>query len=117
MDQKLAKKWLATHVRRCTRPLFSLHRRFVSSKVGQRDAECAERIFLNDTIHEPQIVDEAKTADEMCRILWEPWGDRLDGILRMDIGTEIILCSFEKNLEFVRAVRAKPIKSLGKGNR
>jgi len=35
----------------------------------------------------------------------------------MDIGTEIILCSFEKNLEFVRAVRAKPIKSLGKGNR
>ncbi|BCR87158.1 uncharacterized protein ACHE_31145S [Aspergillus chevalieri] len=85
------------------------------SNNGTQDSQ--KRIFLDDTIHESQIVDEAEAAVEMCRILRETWGDRLDGILRMEIGTEVILCSFERDLKFVRAVRAKPIKSLDKGNR
>ncbi|MDH8211821.1 hypothetical protein QIG40_26820, partial [Klebsiella pneumoniae] len=31
----------------------------------------------------------------------------------MEIGSEIILCSFERDLEFVRATRAKPMQKVG----
>lgn len=78
---------------------------------GTHDAQ--NRIFLNDTMRGADIVDEGASASEMCRLLRETYDDRLDGILRMEIGSEIILCSFERDLEFVRATRAKPMQKVG----
>ena len=78
---------------------------------GTHDAQ--NRILLNDTMRGADIVDEGASASEMCRLLRETYDDRLDGILRMEIGTEIILCSFERDLQFVRATRAKPMKNTG----
>ena len=81
-----------------------------AAKTNNGTQSTQDRIFLNDTFHESQVTNEIERAKEMCRIIRETWDDRLDGILRMEAGFEIILCSFERDLEFIRAVRMKPEK-------
>ena len=42
---------------------------------------------------------EYDRAYESCRLAHSAWGGRIDGILRMETGFEIILCSFEDTME------------------
>lgn len=48
-----------------------------------------------DTVHEAEIVDEEEHGVSMCRVLRETWDDRLGGIIHMEIGSEIIMGSFD----------------------
>ncbi|KAK4544995.1 hypothetical protein LTR36_003900 [Oleoguttula mirabilis] len=45
---------------------------------------------------------EGERAELMCRMAHEEYDDRIDGILRMEGGFEIILCNFEKDLDVVQ---------------
>ncbi|KAJ5080851.1 hypothetical protein N7456_013561 [Penicillium angulare] len=80
-------------------------------------AESQDRILYNDTIDGKRPVDgpslggppqEQQRAKEACRMAKEDWGDRIDGIARTEGDFEIILCSFERDLELVYITQTKP---------
>ncbi|KAK8217623.1 hypothetical protein M8818_001382 [Zalaria obscura] len=48
---------------------------------------------------EQHFYGETERAENMCRVAHEEWGDRIDGVLRMEGGFEIILCSFAAHLD------------------
>lgn len=50
---------------------------------------------------------EFERAQGLCRMAHERWEDRIDGVLRMEGGFEIILCSFEDHLDVARITQAK----------
>lgn len=50
---------------------------------------------------------EAERALRLCRLAKEEWNDRIDGILRMEAGFEIILCDFAKHLDVVQIAATK----------
>lgn len=79
-----------------------------AGKTRNGTLDSQNRILMNDTVRDDQIEDEIRRARGMCQLARETWDDRLDGVLRMEAGFEIILCSFERDLDFVRAVRVKP---------
>jgi len=45
---------------------------------------------------------EQSRAMELCRRAETEWGGKIDGILRMEAGFEVILCSFRDNLDLLR---------------
>lgn len=81
-----------------------------AGKTTNGTLDSQSRIIFNDTINNNRIMDDEKRASEFCRIAREIWDDRLDGILRMEAGFEIILCSFERDLQILRADQVKPGK-------
>ena len=54
------------------------------------------------------MMDERKRAEGLCQLIREKWNDRLDGVIRMEAGFEIILCSFERDLDFLHAIHVQP---------
>ena len=48
-------------------------------------------------------------ALRMCQMANKRWEGQIDGFLRMEAGFEVILCSFEKDLDTVRISQAKDI--------
>ncbi|KAJ5555646.1 hypothetical protein N7535_008079 [Penicillium sp. DV-2018c] len=50
---------------------------------------------------------EAKRARLACEMAENEWEGRIDGLLRMEAGFEIILCDFERDLVPVRITQAK----------
>ena len=86
LDQKLAQK-VAGYT--CT----SLYETSAfTSTACQRRRRPTGRTF--DTIHEAVFIDEEEHGVSMCRVR-ETWDDRLGGIILMEIGSEIIMCSFD----------------------
>lgn len=62
------------------------------------------------------IMNEVFRADHLCAMARTDWAGKIDGFLRMELGFEIILCSFEDGLEVERITQAKPTNSpLGPG--
>ncbi|KZF26157.1 hypothetical protein L228DRAFT_205987, partial [Xylona heveae TC161] len=53
------------------------------------------------------LMNELERARGMCALAEKEWGNQIDGILRMEGGFEIILCSFAKNLNTIRVTQAK----------
>ncbi|KAL3469096.1 hypothetical protein BJX99DRAFT_88107 [Aspergillus californicus] len=51
---------------------------------------------------------EGRRAELFCRMVQERWDGRLDGMLRMEAGFEIILCDFARNLEVLHVSRVRP---------
>lgn len=51
---------------------------------------------------------EGERVASLCERAKKQWRDRIDGILRMEGGFEIVLCSFERHLDLVRITQAKP---------
>lgn len=72
------------------------------SAIGTLDAQ--DRILLNDTLVERSEKERAEIACGMADGVWE---GRIDGVLRMEAGFEIILCHFERDLQVVRVTQAK----------
>ena len=59
---------------------------------------------------------EQLRAVELCHRAETEWKGKIDGILRMEAGFEVILCSFEDNLDLVSIKQESPRKS-GPGTR
>ncbi|KAL3468482.1 hypothetical protein BJX64DRAFT_6464 [Aspergillus heterothallicus] len=54
------------------------------------------------------MFDEMARAKLFCQMVQEKWDGRLDGMLRMEAGFEIILCDFARDLEVLRVTRVRP---------
>lgn len=79
-----------------------------AGKTQNGTLDSGDRILLNDTVGKGNIMDERKRAQGLCQLMREKWNDRLDGVIRMEAGFEIILCSFERDLEFLHAIHVQP---------
>ncbi|CAG8076563.1 unnamed protein product [Penicillium salamii] len=86
--------------------------------------EAQDRILFNDTIDSPSLGPrppvggppaEKERAFQTCRMAKEVWGDRIDGVVRTEGDFEILLCSFERDMEVVRITQTK--KQDGRGIR
>lgn len=101
--------WLQTYV-----PVRDLRLLYIdgmsAGKTSNGTLDSQNRILVNDTVHEEQIMNEFERAKEICRLSREVWDDRLDGVLRMEAGFEIILCSFERDLHLLREIEVKANK-------
>lgn len=51
---------------------------------------------------------EKQRAEDMCKIAREEWKCRIDGILRMEGGFEVILCDFTAHLDVVSIAQISP---------
>jgi hypothetical protein len=60
---------------------------------------------------------DSMRALELCNSVANEWENKIDGILRMEAGFEIILCSFEDNLDVVSVKQQKARESGGPGSR
>lgn len=59
---------------------------------------------------------EYARAKKACEMAENEWEGRIDGVLRMEAGFEIILCSFERDLTPIRTTQVKKdTRSWGKG--
>lgn len=56
-------------------------------------------------------------ALELCNSVGNEWEGKIDGILRMEAGFEVILCSFEDNLDVVSIKQQKKRPGGGPGSR
>ena len=77
-----------------------------AAKSDKGTLDSQDHVLLNDT--EPHIgFYDYTRATLMCKLAKDRWSNRIDGFIRMEAGFEIILCSFEQNLDSVRITRAK----------
>lgn len=68
--------------------------------------ESQDRILLNDTLN-GLATKERPRVNEVCRMARDIWSDQIDGIIRMEAGFEVILCSSEHNLKNIRITQAR----------
>jgi hypothetical protein len=74
------------------------------SVMGTLDSQ--DRILFNDTIKDSH--DDQERASTACSIFRNDWGSRIDGLLRMETGFEVILCDFDRNMHRINVLRGKP---------
>lgn len=73
------------------------------TKNGALDTQ--DMLILNSTtIPDGPMGGEHARAEGMCNLTSTIWGGKIDGILRMESGFEIILCDFEKYLDLADVV-------------
>ncbi|KAI9932376.1 hypothetical protein MW887_009889 [Aspergillus wentii] len=75
------------------------------SRIGTLDSQ--DRILFNDTLPPGGVGLESQRAEAVCRIASEEWNGRIDGVIRMAAGFEIILCAPEDNLAMLEVNKAK----------
>ncbi|KZT25329.1 hypothetical protein NEOLEDRAFT_1037601, partial [Neolentinus lepideus HHB14362 ss-1] len=95
------------HTYRTVRPLRLIYvdgEAAAKSDKGTLDTQ--DYILLNDTVKKHGFW-EYERAKGMCNLAATEWNGQIDGILRMESGFEIVLCSFKLSLEVVRIARAK----------
>ncbi|KAL4901855.1 hypothetical protein BDW74DRAFT_169833 [Aspergillus multicolor] len=71
------------------------------SRIGTLDSQ--DRIMFNDTIS-GGVSGEDQRARTVCQLAKNEWQGRIDGVIRMAAGFEIILCDPEVNLTPVRVM-------------
>ncbi|RDW74651.1 uncharacterized protein DSM5745_07313 [Aspergillus mulundensis] len=71
------------------------------SRIGTLDSQ--DRIMFNDTIS-GGVSGEDQRAKTVCQLAKNEWQGRIDGVIRMAAGFEIILCDPEANLTPVRVM-------------
>ncbi|OJJ82529.1 uncharacterized protein ASPGLDRAFT_49335 [Aspergillus glaucus CBS 516.65] len=101
--------WLQTYV-----PVRDLRLLYIdgmsAGKTSNGTLDSQNRILVNDSVHDDRIMNEFARAKEFCRLSHEVWDDRLDGVIRMEAGFEIILCEFERDLHLLREVEIQANK-------
>lgn len=75
------------------------------STIGTLDSQDILILNRSTSISDPGMGESARASD-LCALVHSKWGNKVDGILRMEAGFEIILCDFEKHLRLVDVVRA-----------
>jgi hypothetical protein len=77
------------------------------SKKGTLDTQ--DVLLLENSIdHGSGMFDEEERANQLCKLAHEQWNNRIDGILRMEGGFEIILCDFAAHLDVVSIAKTNP---------
>jgi hypothetical protein len=77
------------------------------SKKGTLDTQ--DVLLLEDIIdHNSHMFGERERAAQLCKLAHERWDNRIDGILRMEGGFEIILCDFAAHLDVVTIAKTDP---------
>ncbi|GFF32480.1 uncharacterized protein YOR389W [Aspergillus udagawae] len=82
-----------------------------AAKTSNGTLDSQDRILLRDALDDGQgggMRDEKRRAEMICRMAREEWEDRIDGVIRMEAGFEIILCDFARDLDLLHVVRVKP---------
>lgn len=77
-----------------------------AGKTNMGTLDSQDRILFRDNITGPGF-QEYERAELACQIARDDWHGRIDGILRMEAGFEIILCNFTRNLHVLRISRVK----------
>ncbi|KKK17862.1 hypothetical protein ARAM_007422 [Aspergillus rambellii] len=73
---------------------------------GTLDAE--DRILFHDQRSDGNgMAGEEERATEFCRMARDRWGGRLDGLIRMEAGFEIILCDLATDMDALRVTRVQ----------
>ncbi|RAK95285.1 uncharacterized protein BO80DRAFT_429997 [Aspergillus ibericus CBS 121593] len=75
------------------------------SHIGTLDLQ--DRVLFEDKLESGGVTQETQRARAACQIAQEEWDGRIDGVIRMAAGFEIILCHPEQMLEPVHIGRAK----------
>ncbi|KAL4995178.1 hypothetical protein BDV10DRAFT_203209 [Aspergillus recurvatus] len=83
------------------------------STIGTLDSQ--DRILFNETIT-GGVSGEDQRARTVCQRATDEWQNRVDGVIRMAAGFEIILCEPETNLVSVRVMRLPAKTGGGKGD-
>ncbi|KAI4721807.1 hypothetical protein E4T48_02004 [Aureobasidium sp. EXF-10727] len=84
------------------------------SKKGTLDIQ--DILLLENSIDDNSgMFGERERATQLCKLAHERWNDRIDGILRMEGGFEIILCDFAAHLDVVSIAKTNPAAGGGFG--
>jgi hypothetical protein len=70
-----------------------------AGKTANGTLDTQDMLLLNLTEEHGPMGGEYKRAEGLCNLTSTLWGGKVDGILRMEGGFEIILCDFEKLLQ------------------
>ncbi|KAJ5885174.1 hypothetical protein N7495_009684 [Penicillium taxi] len=74
------------------------------TKKGTLDSQ--DVLLFNGTIEENRgMGGEGDRAKKACEMAEDEWAGRIDGLLRMEAGFEIILCKFERDLTPIRIIQ------------
>jgi hypothetical protein len=97
-----------------------------AAKTENGTLDSQDRILLRDALAGKPGMLEKERADLVCRMTQDNYEGRLDGVIRMEAGFEIILCNFARDLNEVRVTQVKsddkgdhprPGKGKGKGKK
>ncbi|KAE8152231.1 hypothetical protein BDV25DRAFT_128130 [Aspergillus avenaceus] len=78
-----------------------------AGKTENGTLDSQDRILLRDALEGRPGMLERERADLFCGMARENYQGRLDGVIRMEAGFEIILCDFARDLHEVRVTRVK----------
>lgn len=84
------------------------------SKKGTLDTQDV-LLLANSIDHDSGMFGERERAAQLCKLANERWDDRIDGVLRMEGGFEIILCDFAAHLDVVSIAKTDPKSGGGFG--
>ncbi|KAH0160117.1 hypothetical protein KCU82_g8863, partial [Aureobasidium melanogenum] len=80
-----------------------------AAKSNKGTLDTQDVLLLEDSIdHDSGMFGERERAAQLCKLAHERWNDRVDGILRMEGGFEIILCDFAAHLDVVSIAKTNP---------
>jgi hypothetical protein len=81
-----------------------------AAKTTNGTLDSQDRILLRDALDDGNrggMIDELRRAKTICGMARGEWEDRIDGVIRMEAGFEIILCDFARDLDLLHVVRVK----------
>lgn len=81
-----------------------------AAKTDKGTLDSQDVLLYNGTINNSPgrgMDGEAERARKACEMAERDWAGRIDGVLRMEAGFEIILCRFERDLVPVRIIQVK----------
>jgi len=108
-DDPLGQGYLHTYV-----PVHPLHLLYIdglsAGKTHNGTLDTQDLLLLANTTH-PSPPQDYQRAQGLCALVSTLWNNRIDGILRMEGGFEIILCEFERH------VVRRSVVSVGQGGR
>ncbi|KAJ5428152.1 hypothetical protein N7445_009606 [Penicillium cf. griseofulvum] len=80
-----------------------------AAKTSKGTLDSQDVVLFNDSFgdHPGQGGQESERARLACKMADNEWKGRIDGVLRMEAGFEIILCHFERDLTPVRITQVK----------
>jgi len=86
-----------------------------AAKSNKGTLDSQDYILLREKNSRHEVTWDTERAQRICKLAKEEWAGRIDGVIRMEAGFEIILCSFEDNMDVVRITRAKEANSTKPG--